>query len=183
MKLDEPANTGWLIRALGCGGCAVVTLYGLGLLLGIVFGSFRNVHNSITCQTNIHFLARGFSVYVEDSDDRLPPSSGWVDRVNPYVTAERYFHCPAVSRAGEPQYGYAMNSLVSAGVRAKVARPDMAAMLFDSTNLSRSAADALQTLPKPGRHNTKAAKGHPAKPGNFIAYLDGSARIRLDASQ
>src|SRR5258706_4176425 len=103
-----------------------------------------------------------------------------MDRTFFYIDKERYLDCPAVADISRKSYGYAMNSSVAGMDKAKIDRPEELGIVYDSTNLARSASDQLSSLPKPGRHRTKPRKGVPSKLGNFIGYVDGSARIFLD---
>ncbi len=119
-------------------------------------------------------------MYAADYDDHFPPAAQWMDRTFFYVDKERYLHCPAVSAPGEPSYGYAMNLKVEGAALSKIPDPDSMPMVYDSTNMARSAADALSTLPRPGRHITRPRGGSPSRRGDFVGYAAGNARILLD---
>jgi hypothetical protein len=60
--------------------------------------------------------------------------------------------------------------------------PEQVPLLYDSTNLARSASDALTSLPKPGRHQMREGRQGPIRQGNNVGYLDGSARFRADGT-
>ncbi len=140
----------------------------------------RLIAQSVGCQGNVFRLTRGLRMYADDSDDHFPPAERWMDRGFFYIDRERYLHCPAVSQEGQRQFGYAMNTKAAGRARAKIEEPDETALVYDSTNTERSAADAFATLPVPGRHVTRPRKGVPSRRGNFVGYVGGNARIRLD---
>lgn len=181
MRLKDSADTAWLWKVLGCGGCAVGCIYVIGWLLAGMFLPLRIIGQSVTCQASVFHMTRAFRMYADDFDDRLPPATGWMERTMVYVDKEPRFHCPAVASPGENLYGYAMNEKVSAKPLDKIDDPDETPVVYDSTNLARSVFDPVATLPRPGRHRTRPRKESPSKIGNFIGYVGGNARIKLDS--
>src|SRR5437763_9421031 len=119
MRLTESASSGWLLRAAGCGGLALLGLWCLGLFLGGVFGPLRMIGQSVTCQSQVFRLTRAHLLYADDYYDQLPPSEDWMGRTMPYIIEERRLHCPTVSLPGERSYGYAMNQALAGKARAK----------------------------------------------------------------
>ena len=180
MRLSEPASDTWIWKALGCGVVAVGGLYVLGWLMAGMFGPLRLIGQSVTCQSNIHRVTRALLLYSDDYEGRFPSSDKWMDRTAFYVVEERRFHCPAVSRETDNRFGYAMNAGMSGKVRAKLVNPDQIPLIYDSSNLMRSAFDPFTSFPRPGRHVTRARKDTPDRRGNFVGYAGGNARIRLD---
>jgi hypothetical protein len=105
-----------------------------------------------------------------------------MDRTFFYLEKEQCLHCPSVAKPASKRHGYAMNSNVGGKDRAEIDRPDEAPIVYDSTNMARSAFDPISSLPKPGRHRTRPRKDLPSKVGNFMGYVGGNARIRLDVT-
>lgn len=123
----------------------------------------------LDCPENLKKLYFAFSAYV-DGNGSLPPVEKWMedDELVSKVQKDEWLHCPAVSNRHDDKYGYAYNDAVAGrNLQGKKlsAMPNAATtpLLYDSTNLAKSAHDALTSLPKPGRHG-----GH-----NFILYCDG----------
>lgn len=159
----------------------MVALWVLGLFIGAAFVPLRMIGQSATCQSNVYRITRAQLVYAEDFDGRFSPAASWMDLTFPYVVEERRLHCPAVSRPGERTFGYAMNPALASKVRAKIEEPDLSPLHYDSVHLSRSAAAGIDSLPRPGRHVTRARKDSPSRRGNYVGYVGGNARIVLDA--
>ncbi len=180
MRLSETAQSGWLWRAVAYGGCAVLGLWIIGWLLGAMFLPLRRHGQAVMCQSNVFRLSRAQLLYADDCDDHFPIGDRWMDRTMPYVIEDRRFHCPTVSLPGETKYGYAMNSQLSGSIRGTLVDPDNIPLIFDSSNLAASASDPFTSLPNPPRHLTKAHRGIPSKPGNYVGYATGSARILID---
>jgi prepilin-type processing-associated H-X9-DG protein len=121
------------------------------------------------CAQSLQELYKGFQHYV-DTNDALPPAQGWMDQedLKGGVQKDAWMHCPAVSNRHDEKYGYAYNEAIAgrklSGKKLN-AMPEAAKtpLLYDSTSLTRSAHDALTSLPKPGRHGGR----------NHILYCDG----------
>jgi hypothetical protein len=156
-------------------------MYLFSWLLSGMLGPLRLLGQSVTCQSNIFPVTRAFRLYADDYQDYFPPEEGWMDRVSFYVPQERRFHCPTVSKEGENRYGYALNSKMGAVLKGKIENPDQTPLVYDSVNLAESAYDPFASLPRPGRHITRARKDQPSRRGNFVGFAGGNARIRLDA--
>jgi hypothetical protein len=73
-----------------------------------------------------------------------------------------------------------MNSKTGGVLKGKIDDPDRTPLIYDSTNLAKSAFDPFASLPRPGRHITRARKDQPSRRGNFVGYAGGNARILLD---
>src|SRR5437588_12216211 len=112
MKASDQASSSWTWKAVGCAACVVGLLYVLSVMLAGMLNPLREIRNAKTCQANLHILTRAFRMYADDYDDRLTPAEHWMDRTFFYVSADRYLHCPNVSRPGEKAYGYSMNSTI-----------------------------------------------------------------------
>ncbi|HEV2473740.1 MAG TPA: H-X9-DG-CTERM domain-containing protein [Chthonomonadales bacterium] len=121
------------------------------------------------CPSNLKELYNALSMYVEDWD-ALPPADGWMknDDLTSKVRENEWLHCPAVSNRHDRKYGYAYNDRVAGrklnGLPLK-AMPEASStpLLYDSSNLEAGAHDAMQSLPKPGRHQGR----------NNILFCDG----------
>lgn len=104
-------------------------------------------------------------IYGADHDDRYP-GAGWIDDIRPFTSQSRLFRAPLFD--SEPtKYGFALNSAI-AGVRGQeVQDVEGTLLIFDSTNLEKSAVEPTSTLPKPGRYG-----GY-----NTGCYADSHARF------
>jgi hypothetical protein len=180
MKLGESASSGWLLRALAYGGCSVAIIWILAMLLGAMLGPLKSVGQSRNCQANVVILTRGFRMYTEDYDEHFPPSQRWMDSTAFFLDDENRLHCPTVSKPKENRFGYAMNSAVSGKARKDLDPLDTTPVVYDSSNLSRHAADEFKSLPTPGRHRGRVKKGGPFQPGNNVGYAGGSATFLTD---
>jgi len=122
------------------------------------------------CPENLQSLYIAFQQYAQDWD-ALPPAANWMgnEELVSKVSRDEWLHCPAVSNRHDDKYGYAYNE-AAAGIKlngkhslADLPNAARTPLLYDSTVLSKSAHDSLQSLPKPGRHAGR----------NNILYLDG----------
>ncbi len=123
-----------------------------------------------TCRQNLQALYSAMNMYAEDWGG-LPPSANWAGN-NDFVSRVPHnseLHCPAVSNGHDSKFGYAYNtavagkSLGSATSLKQMKGASTTPLLYDSSNLAASAADAFKSLPKPGRHHGK----------DYVLYLDG----------
>jgi hypothetical protein len=182
VRLDENASRAWFWRFSGCCALAVLGAYGfLWLVTGLLL-PYRKISESVNCQSNVFRMTRGMRMYADDYDDRFLPAEQWMDRLSFYMEGEHRHHCPTVSRPGQERYGYAMNRDAAQQEKGRMESPEKTPLVYDSTNLTRSAFDPVTSLPVPGRHRTRARQGSPSRTGNFIGYADGSGRIKLDST-
>jgi prepilin-type processing-associated H-X9-DG protein len=121
------------------------------------------------CPENLKSLYFAFSQYA-DGNGALPPADKWMenDEIASKIQKEEWLHCPQVSNRHDTVYGYAYNDAI-AGKQLNGKKlnemPNAAStpLLYDSSNLTKSAHDAFTSLPKPGRHGGK----------NNVLYCDG----------
>lgn len=180
MRLNESASGNWLLRALSFGGLVVVALWGFSLLLASMLGPLRAVGQTQSCAANLKNVTRAFQMYADDYEDVYPPGAKWTPGIAPYLDRPDRIHCPAVSKPGETNYGFAMNNRLENKPRMKVANPPRMELVFDSTVLAANVHDPVASLPKPGRHRGRPQARGPFKAGNNIGYMDGSVRMRFD---
>jgi prepilin-type processing-associated H-X9-DG protein len=158
----------WLI-IVPCG-CLILLIPVCAILAAILFPVFsqaRAAARQVSCLSNVKQQALGTIMYVQDYDETFPPSNTWVDATFPYVKNDKVYRCPEVPAGSSNAYGYAFNSALSRKLLKKVSVPATTQMMYDSTNLSKNATDAMATLPNPPRHRNR---------GNNIGYVDGHAR-------
>ncbi len=181
MRLEENASRAWFWRFSGCCALAVLGIYGfLWLVTGLLL-PYRQISESVNCQSNVFRMTRGMRMYADDYEDRYPRAEQWMDSLSFYMEGNHRYHCPTVGRPGRERYGYAMNREAAQQEKSRMASPEKTPLVYDSTNLTRSAFDSAASLPVPGRHRTKSRQGTPSRTGNFIGYADGSGRIKLDS--
>jgi prepilin-type processing-associated H-X9-DG protein len=123
------------------------------------------------CPANLQSLYNAFEQYAE-LNDKLPEAANWEDNsdLTSRVPQDEWLHCPAVSNRHDAHFGYALNDALAGkklnlnGKSLKtLPNASTTPLLYDSTNLSKNAHDAVTSLPKPGRHGGR----------NNILYLDG----------
>ncbi len=153
-------------------GCLVVVVPILAGILFPVFAQARESARSVSCLSNIKQQSLGMLMYAQDYDEKLPAATAWMDMTEPYVKSEMTLHCPTVTKPGSETYGYAYNSKLSRLALEKVAAPQTMSLIYDSTNLSRHASDAVSSLPSPPRHRRHS---------NNMSYVDGHARALVPA--
>lgn len=117
-----------------------------------------------SCQSNLKQLALGMAMYVQDYDERFPPTDRWSDMIYPYVRNRGILACPSVP---ERKFGYAMNRNLDRMPLQRIARPAGAALFFDSSAGKANASDSGQSWCQPLRHGT----------GNNVAFVDGHIRL------
>ena len=149
-------------------GCLVIVVPVIAILAAILFPVFsqaREKARAVSCMSNLKQQGLGVLMYTQDYDNNFPPARTWVDATNPYVKNDSVRRCPSISTNAPDSYGYAYNSRLSRIGLVKVPAPQQTPMLYDSTNLSKNATDAVASLPNPPRHGR----------GNNIGYADGHA--------
>jgi hypothetical protein len=179
MRLAARASNDWIVRAV----LSAAAVVGMGYLaiywIGAALKPMRELGVSVECRRNVHMLARAFNLYADDYESRYPPTRVWEIAVGPYVQ-QRYRRCPALDERAAEAWGYAANADVCGVAREDVDRPEATALTYDTSRLVHSAADKVESLPKPGRHLTQGRDKTDRVRGNWVGYADGSARIALD---
>jgi len=124
---------------------------------------------NLDCPENLRKLYIAFEKYAEDHD-ALPAANNWMSDEDwkAFVQKDEWLHCPEVSNRHDAKFGYAFNDALGGrklGGKKLNALPDAAKtpLLYDSTNLEPNAHDAVNSLPRPGRHQGR----------NNILYCDG----------
>lgn len=122
------------------------------------------------CMSNLKVLGTAVSMYSEDYDERLPPSSTWSEAIAPRVqiaakqrdyTGGEPFRCPAT----ESPASYGMNRALGGLPIAKIELPAATVLLFDADARVRSFS---------GGANDVARSRHMNSPN--VAYTDGHVR-------
>jgi len=153
-------------------GCSLLSIPILAAILFPVFAQARESARQVSCLSNIKQQSLGLLMYVQDYDEKFPPSSQWMDLNGPYTKSNTIYQCPTVSKPADKTYGYALSSRLSREELAKIASPKTTVMTYDSSNLNWNATDAVTSLPSPPRH----------KRGNNRGYADGHAKWDGQAS-
>jgi len=161
----------WVLIACGsgCGCLGFIAIF--AAILFPVFAQARMKAREVSCMSNVKQMDLAVAMYMQDHNEVMPASRGWMDTLQPYLAGAQkgsaspdmsVFHCPAVP-AGD--YGYAYNSQLSRKSLADINDPRQAIELYDSSDLTRSASDPVTSLPSPPRHLH-----------NIIGYVDGHAQ-------
>ena len=108
-------------------------------------------------------------MYLQDYDEKFPQADSWTERIYPYYKNYNVAKCPTISSVNNAQYGYAYNDKIAGVSLSKIKNPAIGSLIYDSSNLQKSAHDAFTSLPVPGRHGN----------GNNIAYQDGHVKLVL----
>ncbi len=85
----------------------------IAILAAVLFPVFQKVRENArraSCQSNEKQLALGVTMYLQDSDETLPPTQQadntlWPDLVNPYVKNDRIRVCPSDLGSASNSYG------------------------------------------------------------------------------
>jgi hypothetical protein len=146
----------------------VIVVLGFGVLLLTVSPSYYGVRT--VCLSQLKQVDLSSIEYSSDYDDRMPLAWDWIEVGTPYLKSPVIYHCPEARGA----YGYAYNSKLSGVSYGKIAHPQSNVAFYDSTTLTRDAADPVSSLPSPGRH----------RGSDSVTFLDGHAKsIRVPGQQ
>ncbi len=120
------------------------------------------------CLSNIKRTIAAINLYQADWDDRIP-NGDWIPKIvaaSKYKGNDHVFGCPSVVNENPAAYGYALSRWVAGKDVDNVSTPELTALLFDSSILSRSAISDFSTVPSPPRHNEM----------NYFGFVDGHAK-------
>jgi prepilin-type processing-associated H-X9-DG protein len=154
--------SGWTIALIVMGGCGVIVVLIVGILLAIflpVFNSARKAGQRTSCMSNMKQISLGMLMYMQDYDERMPPANAWGTGVYPYIKNNLVFACP--TRRGIP-FGYAFNVKLDRRKLSTVKNPALTPMLFESSLGYQNAADPLTSFmtPHANRSNLAYVDGH-----------------------
>ena len=85
---------------------AIITIVILAIIAAVLFPFFarsRESHSGRTpqsvCLSNLKQIGLGFRQYIQDYDEKFPPSSAnWVTVYLPYIKSTQIFQCPAETK-------------------------------------------------------------------------------------
>lgn len=157
----------WAIVLLSCGGCAVLGVIVLAAVLFPVFAQAREKARQTSCLSNMKRMGTSLAMYMQDYDERMPPAAEWMDVNVPYMSDEKFFHCPSAAQDDKSAYGYAFNEELSGVSLARIANPAFGTMIFESSKTGRNETDPLQSVMNPPRHYRTV---------NNATYIDGHAK-------
>lgn len=158
--------SGWAIAGIILGGGCLLLVVGGSILAAILFPVFAQAREKArrsACLSNLSRIGLASLMYAQDYDDKLPPSTQWMDRLKRYTRTENLYHCPSVAPGGDRSdpsrpYGYAMDSRVSGKSTMKMKTPANVVLVYDSTNTARNATDAGAS--RAARHVGGASVGY-----------------------
>ena len=109
----------------------ILVALGFVSLLAVTFWPSYGTHCGVprvsACQSNLKQIMLGVEQYTQDYDEKfpllnanhlpatIPPSSGWVCSLQPYLKSLQIFQCPPESKSVIGKTDYAYNSPVLAG--------------------------------------------------------------------
>jgi len=170
---ERPRDTGGRNVVLIIVGVIAAVLLFIALILAAilfpVFAKAREKARQASCLSNLKQLGMAQIMYASDYDQYFPVSQTWCDATNPYLRNWAIHVCPC---APGVQWGYAMNSDMSRAYLRDLTNPAQNVLMYDSTAGTKNAADALTSLPKPGRHFG----------GNNFAFVDGHCKWFSDSA-
>ena len=138
----------WLIALLVLGGCGVVGIAVIAVLAAIQFpvlARARGAAQRALCMSHEKQISMALTMYSEDFDQTLPPSSTWQSGLSGR-SGERVMACPSRRDAAD---GYAYNSLLDHRSMKRIANPSLTPMVFESSLNRSNAADKLQSFVRP----------------------------------
>jgi prepilin-type processing-associated H-X9-DG protein len=163
----------WVWLLAGCGGCSFLFVPMVAAILFPVFAKAREKARQTACLSNLKLVSLGMLAYMQDYDQKLPPSANWMDNVGAFQAVDPNrgtvdpFKCPAAPAPPTGGTNYAFDSRLSQkNPFAMTTSAQQMTLLYDSTNTARNAADPGTSLPIPGRHAN----------GNNVAFADGHAK-------
>jgi hypothetical protein len=126
------------------------------------------VDTASACEVRLRSLYSAISIYASDHEDRLPNAENWSESIANYLSKLEDLHCPSAA-----SNGYAFHLDLQGAKLSGVASPAGNALVFDSSDLRKSAADNMQSLPSPPRHTRPPDE----TPLNNALYADGHAAM------
>jgi len=126
-----------------------------------VFHTARLNAMRAACQSNLKQLGLAAMMYIQDSEEKFPPCSGWQEALLPYVRNAELYKCPA---SPDLEFGYAMNAELNEIHLALLDDPSRTPLFFDSSIGQTNASGVKESLCNPprhlGRNNIVFADGH-----------------------
>ncbi len=123
------------------------------------------------CVTRLGRLAQALQLYLERTDNLLPPPSNWCDALEEMVPPSQrafVFHCPKLEQ--EKGYGFAFNAYAWDSEHnvpkwhPEMYPPHQVVLIYETTQKKRNAVGTGEDIPNPGRHD-----GY-----NLFLFADGS---------
>jgi len=151
---------------------AVMLLFALPVMAGLLLPALAKAKDraqTVNCMSNLRQLGVAARTYAQSSGDRLPYATNWCDVLQPHVTRQNVFYCPA-EKSQLCGYGYnaALSGLVLSDVN------PLTVMFFEipgGWNVSGGPEQMLQDA----RHGRKTFT---------VVFADGSAhQMTLSALQ
>ena len=112
------------------------------------------------CLSNLKQLYKGFMMYMQDYDSKIPPSSSWTTKLTPYIDNKCILVCPEERKL---KCGYSLNNMLYRRNIKKIARPYDTPLLFDSAGGWNSVDSIDQAI---ARHSD----------GYNCVYIDGCVK-------
>ncbi len=100
--------------------------------------------NRWACQTQMKAITLGIAQYVQDHDNKRPPSRKWMDAVRDYVVNDEVFNCPGLRN--NQKYGFAANLNLSNQNGNALPNRERTVSLYETSILKRNAYGTGENL-------------------------------------
>lgn len=137
-------------------------------------------HGRASCQSNLKQIGLGFMQYVQDYNERFPPTrptstTGWADAIYPYIKTQQLFQCssaPSVSSTFTSDYFY--NSRLSRFSQQKVS--DLALTILSGDGDDNAPTwSSLAQIPSDATTNSSSPAQRHLGYGNY-GFADGHVK-------
>ena len=147
----------WAWGLIGCGLLFPIPI--LAAILFPVFAQAREKARATACLSNMKVQGVALMMYVQDYDEKLPPTNTkWMDVLVPYTKNDKVFHCPSIK--AQDEFGYAIDSHILGKKLEKIENPARTVTLFESVDTSRNAKDGEPAYRHRNTTNRAFADGH-----------------------
>ena len=188
---NRPPRSGPPVWVWGVSACACLPIAAVILLAVLLTPMFKRVREArresettLTCISNVKQIGTSVQMYTQDYDETYPLSATWMDGISPYLgnpnsdKTRNVLQCPAVHVTNPTGYGYAFSNKLSGKSSQKINAPALTQMVYDSTNLTKNASDAVTSLPSPARHRPRGVRGFRGQRVNTMGFADGHVKAQ-----
>jgi prepilin-type processing-associated H-X9-DG protein len=145
----------------------------------------REKARQVACMSNLKQQSAAFLIYNEDNDAKFPPSDHWMEVILPYGIRKEsnetnppfaVFRCPSMPSLKQGAFNYAMHDKLSGVLQHKIAAPEKASLLFESSTTQKNAHNNGISFATPhGAYNEQSGK---SKKYGSVAFADGHVKMQ-----